>query len=154
MESFTLVLKFTPILGQIHEDTHTFFHMFYRDQITLQQIVIAGLEKTVGNVWENITLVRRSDCNHLCCKFFIKVSCICFRCNLWLKWRYKLWKTEKYCLFTGSWRTISSRQELKHGYKLQWLQKKKTPTIHKKGTACIKARCALMRLLRYCASRI
>jgi len=32
--------------------------------------------------------------------------------------------------------------------------KKKNPTIHNKGTACIKARCALMRLLRYCASRI
>lgn len=121
VESFTLILKFTQILGQIREKMCE--HLSYVLTNNLTANCFYGLEKTAGNVWENFTLVRRSDCNHLCCKFFIKVSCICFRCNLWLKWRYKLWKTEKYCLFTGSRSTVSSRQDLKYGYKLQWLQK-------------------------------
>lgn len=71
----------------------THFHMGRRDPS--EQIIPGGVENTVGNIWKNFTLVRRSDCYHLCCKFFIKVSCICFRCNLWLEWRYKLRKEKE-----------------------------------------------------------
>lgn len=92
VESFVLVYQ---LLDTYMEDAWVEMDVFLYvlkglDNLTANYF--GGLEKTARNIWENFTLVRRSDCNHLCCKFFIKVSCVCFRCNLWLKRRYKLQK--------------------------------------------------------------
>lgn len=71
------------------------WHIFIWAEETHQSKLFLVVWRTQGNIWKNFTLVRRSDCYHLCCKFFIKVSCICFRCNLWLEWRYKLRKEKE-----------------------------------------------------------